>query len=69
MIEQCINVYKTGVVQRKRVETYQAGQEYTTPRIHGVVFDPNVGRLQRLNVSSVDAGSCHAFLFVQDLIF
>jgi len=51
VIEQCINVYKTGVVQRKRVETYQAGQEFTTPRIHGLVFDPKVGRLKRLNVS------------------
>ena len=50
VIEQCINVYKTGVVQRKRVETYQAGQEFTTPRIHGLVFDPRVGRLKRLNV-------------------
>lgn len=49
VIEQCINVYKTGVVQRKRVETHQAGQEFTTPRIHGLVFDPRVGRLKRLN--------------------
>lgn len=52
VIEQCINVYKTGIVQRRRVETYQAGQQYTTPRIHGLVFDPKVGRLERLNVSA-----------------
>jgi carbonic anhydrase len=51
VIEQCINVYKTGVVQRRRVETYQEGQEFTTPRIHGLVFDPKDGRLIRLNVS------------------
>eukprot|EP00542_Grammatophora_oceanica_P020975 CAMPEP_0194028742 /NCGR_PEP_ID=MMETSP0009_2-20130614/2646_1 /TAXON_ID=210454 /ORGANISM="Grammatophora oceanica, Strain CCMP 410" /LENGTH=289 /DNA_ID=CAMNT_0038668223 /DNA_START=151 /DNA_END=1020 /DNA_ORIENTATION=+ len=50
VVEQCINLFKTGVVQRRRVETYKSGQEYTTPRIHACVFDPKVGLLQKLEV-------------------
>ena len=51
VIEQCINLFKTGVVQRRRVETYKEGRPYTTPRIHACVFDPKTGDLKRLEVS------------------
>jgi len=50
VIEQCINLFKTGVVQRKRVATYKEGKPYTTPRIHACFFDPKVGKLERLQV-------------------
>jgi carbonic anhydrase len=51
VIEQCINLFKTGVVQRKRVETYASDKFSTTqPRIHAVVFDPKTGKLNQLKV-------------------
>lgn len=61
VIEQCINLFKTGVVQRRRVETFKERQmgidhsdpkalDYTTPRIHACVFDPRTGDLHRLEV-------------------
>ena len=44
-IEQALAVFKTGVVQRRRVQTYGAEDEpYTHPRIHAVVFDPGASR-------------------------
>ena len=52
--EQCINVYKTGVVQEMRFVTKKMGgpYPYPTPCVHGVVFDPKVGLLKRVDVSS-----------------
>lgn len=50
VIEQCINLFKTGVVQRRRVETFKEGRPYTVPRIHACVFDPKTGDLNRLEV-------------------
>jgi carbonic anhydrase len=52
VIEQCLNLFKTGAVQRKRVDTYKAGGEYVTPRIHACVFDPKTGDMNRLVVSN-----------------
>jgi carbonic anhydrase len=52
VIEQCLNLFKTGVVQKKRVDTYKEGGEYTTPQIHACVFDPNTGDMKRLQVSN-----------------
>ena len=35
VVEQVLNLYKTGVVQRRRVKTHQdEGSAYPTPRIH-----------------------------------
>jgi len=51
VVEQCINLFKTGVIQRKRVETFKDEEiEVTLPRIHAVVFDPETGVLNKLNV-------------------
>jgi hypothetical protein len=52
VIEQCLNLFKTGVVQKKRVDTYNEGGEYTTPQIHACVFDPNTGDMKKLQVSN-----------------
>lgn len=48
--EQCINLFKTGVIQRQRVQTFKEGQPYRTPRIHACVYDPKSGDLKRLDV-------------------
>jgi carbonic anhydrase len=60
VIEQCLNLFKTGVVQKRRVATYKEGGEYTTPQIHACVFDPNTGDMKRLMVgNSTCAGHSH----------
>merc|ERR1712100_644610 len=57
VVEQCLTLYKTGVVQQKRKATYEALQNgtatenFTYPRIHGMVFDPKVGILHKLPVN------------------
>lgn len=51
VVEQCINLFKTGAVQRRRVETFKKGDAMTTPRIHACVFDPATGYMNRLEVN------------------
>jgi len=51
VVEQCINLFKTGVVQKRRVETFlDESSPQTCPRIHACVFDPNDGSLTQLKV-------------------
>lgn len=51
VIEQCINLFKTGAVQRHRVETYKRKDlPYSTPRIHACVFEPATGELKQLQI-------------------
>ena len=51
VIEQCLNLYKTGVVQRKRIRTHaQSNGNDHHPRIHGMVFNPKDGILKKLAV-------------------
>jgi hypothetical protein len=52
VIEQCLNLFKTGLVQKRRVATYKEGGEYTKPQVHACVFDPNTGDMKRLMVSN-----------------
>lgn len=56
-IEQCLNIFKTAVVQRKRVQTFEAIQDgdkkrysFVEPRIHAFVYDPTTGEANRLPV-------------------
>jgi hypothetical protein len=51
VVEQCLNIHKTGVVQRKRVESFNSGAPFVFPRVHGMVFDPSVGILNKLKIS------------------
>ena len=52
VVEQCLNLYKTGVVQRHRKKTHaDQSTKYATPRIHGLVFDPKDGVLKKLPIS------------------
>ena len=47
--EQCLNLFKTSVVQAKRLQTYHDDTiRFSYPRIHGVTFDPANGLLNRL---------------------
>ena len=51
VVEQCLNVYKTAVVQRKRLETHgDPDVAFAYPRIHGLVFDPAEGILKKLPI-------------------
>ena len=50
VIESCINLFKTGIVQRRRVATYCEGEPFVQPRIHPVVYDPGRGTLYPLQV-------------------
>lgn len=64
VIEQCINIYKTGIFQRRRMQSIAADKKKTlengeatqalstqTPRIHALVFDPKDGTLKKLDVN------------------
>ena len=50
VIEQCLNVMKTGIVQKMRKEQYKSTGE-VVPRVHAMVFDPKTGDLKRIPVS------------------
>lgn len=49
-IEQCVNIFKTGVVQRRRWATFHGDEPYTQPRIHAMVYNPADGALTKLPV-------------------
>jgi len=49
VVEQCISLFKTGVVQRRRCESYcSEDSDYTEPRIHAMVYDPVTGFLNQV---------------------
>jgi len=49
--EQCCNLYKTSVVQKKRLQTHaDPNVPFTFPRVHGVVFDPATGVLSKVPI-------------------
>eukprot|EP01035_Chromulina_nebulosa_P023204 gene23204-30078_t len=64
VVEQCLNLYKTGAVQRAQIEVRKNLLEKQAlspvsgfnidhevyPRIHGLVFDPANGQLKKLKV-------------------
>jgi carbonic anhydrase len=54
VIEQCVNLYKTGAVQRSRLESKIDPENASLPRIHPTVFDPKTGRLIDLQVDLDD---------------
>eukprot|EP00595_Chromulina_sp_UTEXLB2642_P000731 CAMPEP_0196764580 /NCGR_PEP_ID=MMETSP1095-20130614/6464_1 /TAXON_ID=96789 ORGANISM="Chromulina nebulosa, Strain UTEXLB2642" /NCGR_SAMPLE_ID=MMETSP1095 /ASSEMBLY_ACC=CAM_ASM_000446 /LENGTH=260 /DNA_ID=CAMNT_0042120559 /DNA_START=42 /DNA_END=824 /DNA_ORIENTATION=- len=60
VIEQCINIFKTGVVQRKRIQSKKEPGSKVVPRIHGLVFDTSEGILHRLDVDYSRVGSLEA---------
>lgn len=57
VIEQCLNIFKTSAVQKRRIETHRlmdvAGSNITfnEPRVHAFVYEPTTGVLKKLNVN------------------
>ncbi|KAJ1631655.1 carbonic anhydrase [Pavlovales sp. CCMP2436] len=50
-IQQSLNVYKTGAVQRARLASrMMPNATHTLPRVHAVVYDPASGELKELDV-------------------
>ena len=55
-IEQCLNICKTGSVQRRRVATHLEKlknpdkQTFSEPVVHAMVYDPTSGKLNKLSV-------------------
>jgi len=50
VIEQCLNLYKTGIIQRTRVKGGgPSGLAQGIPVIHPLVFDPTTGQLIKLD--------------------
>jgi carbonic anhydrase len=45
----CLEIFKTGVVQKRRKESYEAGN-LVLPRVHAMVFNPQTGDLKRIPV-------------------
>ncbi len=55
-MEQCLNIFKTASVQRRRVATHLQSQEpgsrvtFSEPVVHAFVYDPETGELKKLEV-------------------
>jgi carbonic anhydrase len=50
-VEQAVNLFKTGVVQKQRIVTSADDTcNFAAPRIHACVFDPKDGRLKNLDI-------------------
>ena len=56
VIEQCLNIFKTAVCQKRRVETHIASKlpdsyfKFAEPAIHAFVYEPTTGQATRLRV-------------------
>jgi carbonic anhydrase len=49
VLEQCNNIAASALVQQKQRASLEAGAPYAVPRIHGMVYDLEDGRLINLN--------------------
>lgn len=50
-VEQCLNLFKTAAVQRRRSETRRGGRlDFEAPQIHAVIYEPADGKLKKLDV-------------------
>jgi carbonic anhydrase len=55
VVEQCVNLYKTGIIQKQRIETSKDPNcNFSAPVIHACVFDPKNGLLKQLDISFDD---------------
>ena len=57
VVEQCLNVFKTAVVQKRRVETHleakaggSAHVTFSEPQVHAFVYEPTTGLASKLDV-------------------
>jgi carbonic anhydrase len=52
VVEQCVNLYKTGIVQKQRSLTAADPEcKFAAPVIHACVFDPKNGILKQLDIN------------------
>jgi len=57
VVEQCLNIYKTAVVQRRRIDTHSeignpgSPHTFAEPRVHAFVYEPTSGRCEKLPVN------------------
>ena len=52
VIEQCVNLYKFPVIQKKRWESLAKNPDAPpSPQIHGLVYNPEDGLLKRLDLN------------------
>lgn len=57
VVEQCLNVFKTSVVQRRRVETFKNAStvtDFTEPRVHAFVYEPTTGEAHRIKIDLIE---------------
>lgn len=55
VMEQCLNIFKLGSVQQRRVKTFSnPDYSHALPRVHGLVFDANNGVLKKLPLDFKD---------------
>lgn len=51
VMEQCLNVLKTPIVQKLRAQSYNDNSTpYALPRVHGVVYDVKTGELKKVDL-------------------
>lgn len=51
-VEQCVNLFKTGIIQKQRITTAKDPScKFPAPRVHACVFDPKDGRLKQVDVN------------------
>lgn len=56
VIEQCLNIFKTGVVQQRRVQTYEESKKpgsrikFAEPVVHAFVYEPTTGQATKIHV-------------------
>lgn len=55
VIEQCLNIFKTSAVQKRREKSRREKDfGFTKPRVHGLVYNPGDGLLKKLDVKFSD---------------
>jgi carbonic anhydrase len=55
ILEQCLNVFKSPIVQKRRVMTsLDPAKKWVEPQVHGLVYHPSEGLLKELSVDFRD---------------
>lgn len=51
VMEQCLNVMRTPIVQKLRAESFKdKSSPFALPRVHGVLYDVKTGKLNKVNL-------------------
>ena len=66
VIENCLNIFKTSCVQKRRLESSKCvdkDNSFATPRIHAMVFDPADGELHKLPIKFKEELEKHRHIY------